>query len=393
VKNKVLFIINGVAKNGDKIGVSGGDIRLFEIINNTKEIKPELLTTPNGKRLADEYLQVKVRPHIINYSINAGLYSNLKISFISFFHLPSSIKQFNGYLYSSCEHLYDVLPALRLKLRNKAKWYAVYHWVEDYPWREKRGNTPWLSRYAYWLNRYVAGWIIKHFADEILAVSDQTKEKLVRLKKIKPERIRAVYSGVEYQKIQNIIKPLQNEKGKKYDAVFMKRLNYGKGVLDLLQIWKAVVAEKPNAKLAIIGDGSNEVLEKVNSYIVENNLQKNIDLLGVIYDTNQKFSIINSAKLFLLPTHEENWAIVIGEAMAAGVPVIVSRLKEIEPIWQDNVAWCEVGNINEFATTVLNFLTNSEEAASLAAKAQNFIPRYDWKNIASNELEVSKPVF
>jgi len=117
----------------------------------------------------------------------------LWVSLISFFKSYRKIKlEKDDIIYSSCEHLYDVLPAMKMKIFKKAKWYAVYHWVEDYPWKDKRGNTPFLPRYLYWLNRAFSGFLIKLFASKILAVSEPTKEKLISMKKIKPERIKAV---------------------------------------------------------------------------------------------------------------------------------------------------------------------------------------------------------
>jgi glycosyltransferase involved in cell wall biosynthesis len=385
---KVLYIFNGMVKNNGVVSVSGGDIRLLEIIKYSAGTDNYLLTTPNGLEFLKKYDQGYKKAYVTNQVVEAGVLSNLKITWHALFFGKTGVKEFrNGAVYSSCEHIYDVLPALRLKFRNKCKWYAVYHWVEDYPWREKRGNTPLVHRYAYWLNRYVAGWLIKHFSDQILAVSDQTKEKLVAMKKIKPERIKAVYCGVEYDKIRSICDKYAKEKGKSYDAVFMKRLNYGKGVLDLLKIWKEVVAVKPDAKLGIIGDGSEDIIEKINAFVAKNGLEKNIELLGVIYDVEKKFRIINSSKIFLLPTHEENWAIVIGEAMAAGVPVVVSRLKEIEPIWGDNVVWCTVGDAKSFSKQVLHLLGSEKDRQDLANKAQAFIPRYDWRQIAHDEFK------
>lgn len=385
---KILYIINGMVKSQGVVSVSGGDVRLLEILRNNSKNENYVLTTPNGKEFLDKYDDVTYeKTYILNHHLSGGIIDNLSISFKSFFLPGNKAKDFkDGVVYSSCEHLYDILPALRLKYRGKNKWYAVYHWVEDYPWREKRGNTPWLPRYAYWLNRYIAGWIIKHFADKILAVSDQTEEKLLQIKKVKSEKVTAVYCGVNYDQIRSFAAKYKKEKGTKYDAVFMKRLNYGKGVLDLLKIWHEVVKVKPNAKLAIIGDGSEDIIAQIKVYLKENKLEKNVDLLGVIYDMEEKFRIINSAKVFLLPTHEENWAIVIGEAMAIGVPVVVSRLKEIVPIWKDNVLWCDVSDISAFSSAVLGLLNDGKQATKLSEKAQKFVKKYDWKIIAKDEF-------
>jgi len=373
--------------NNGVVSVSGGDIRLMEIMKYAPNVETSVLTTPNGLEFLKKYDQEYTKAYVLDQVVEGGIVSNLKISWRSFFFARSGVKEFDGeVVYSSCEHLYDVLPAFRLKRRNKnLRWVAVYHWVEDYPWREKRGNTPFVMRYAYWLNRYASGWIIKHFADEVLAVSDQTRDKLLSMKHIKADKVKPVYCGVEYDLIRDIVDAKNTAKS--YDAIFMKRLNYGKGVLDLLKVWKEVVASKPDAQLGIIGDGSDEVLAKVRSYIKVNKLTNNIDILGVVYDMKKKFQLISSSKVFLLPTHEENWAIVIGEAMAAGVPVVVSQLKEIEPIWKDNVIWVRVGDIKGFARATLDLLNDPRKSEELIDKARKFIPQYDWKTIAMTEFK------
>lgn len=385
---KTLYVINGMVKTKGVVSVSGGDIRLMEILRNNSDNDNYVLTTPNGAEFLEKYKDVKYsKLYTLKHQLSGGVVDNLSISIKSFFLRGTGASEFrDGIVYSSCEHLYDILPALRLKYMNKCRWYAVYHWVEDYPWKEKRGNTPWFPRYAYWMNRYLAGLLIKLFSDKVLAVSDQTEEKLLALKKINPNKVKAVYCGVNFDEIQSFALKYKSEKGKKYDAVFMKRLNYGKGVLDLLEIWKEVVKTKPSAKLAIIGDGSDEIIEKINEYIRMNSLEDNIDLLGVIYDMEKKFRVINSSKVFLLPTHEENWAIVIGEAMAMGVPVVVSRLKEIVPIWKDNVVWCNVSDIQAFAKAVNALLDDPSVALRLEDKANKFVKVYDWKAIARDEF-------
>ena len=381
----ILFIFNGTTKTSG-VGLSGGTIRLFEIMKFVQAEKVSVLTTPNGEELLEKLHVPYDEKHLINYRVDNGIKSNLTISLKSFFQIPKLLKDYKGVVYSSCEHMYDVFPALRLKFQNGCKWYAVYHWVEEYPWKDKRGGVPFMRRYLYWANRAFAGLLIKLFADKILAVSDQTKVKLIKIKKVKPEKIQSVYCGVEYDEITKIIEKYHNEKGKIYDAVYMKRLDYGKGIFDLLTIWKKVCDVKLDAKLAIIGDGSVSTLEKIHQFLTENNMEENVSSLGVIYDFEEKFRILNSSKMFLLPSHEENWAIVIGEAMAAKLPVIVYDLKEIVPIWQDNVEWIKFGDTGGFADKIVGYLENINQSEAIAEKAYQFIRKYDWRKIAKQEF-------
>ncbi len=384
---KILFIINGICKIDGKVGVSGGDIRMIQIAKLIKGYDINFLTTTSGGDFLNKFGMRNRKQYKIDADNNPGIISNLVVSLKSFFSLPKDLNSYKGLVYSSSEHIYDVLPAIRLKFFNKCEWYAVYHWVEDYPWIEKRGGTPFLKRYLYWLNRYISGFLIKLYANRILAVSDQTREKLINIKKINPSKIKSVYCGVEYNHIVSITNKYKNEKGKKYDAIYVKRLNNGKGVFDLLKIWNLVVKSKPNSTLAIIGDGPRDTVNKMKKYIKENNMTRNITFMGVIYDLEEKFRIINSAKVFILPSHEENWAIVIGESMATRVPVIAYNLKEIKPIWKDNVEWVKTGNISEFAEKILNYIDDERKRAKITQKAFSFIKQYDWKRIAEQEFK------
>lgn len=385
---KVLFIINWMTKSNGKVGISWGDIRLFEVMKNMDQVEKHILTTTNWLSAMEKLGISCDEKTIINYEVNPWAFSNLWVSLISFFKSYRKIKlEKDDIIYSSCEHLYDVLPAMKMKIFKKAKWYAVYHWVEDYPWKDKRGNTPFVPRYLYWLNRAFSGFLIKLFASKILAVSEPTKEKLISMKKIKPERIKAVDCWVNYEKIIEVRKKYESEKWTEFDAVFMKRLNYWKWVSDLLEIWKKVSKVKKDAKLWVIWEGSEDILEKINAFIKENNLENNIKLFGVVYDFEEKFRIINSSKLFILPSHEENWAIVIWEAMAIWAPVLVYDLPEITPIWKDNVEWVERFDTNQFSEKILKYLWDENLRKQKMEKADTFIPSLDWKNIANNELK------
>lgn len=384
---KILYIFNGIENIDNDPIISGGTIRLLEIIKGNSHFESDVLTNRDGDLLLDKQKIVVDNRHIIDFGISESITSNFVICLKSFFQLPKSLNKYKGIVYSSCEHLYDVLPALRLKFKNKCNWYATYHWVEDWPWKDKRGGTPMLRRYIYWFNRWLSGIIIKKYADRILAISQPTKEKLVKIKKIKPEKIKVVRCGVENKKITDFLRKHEDERGKEYDAVFMKRLNYGKGILDLLKIWKKVSQEKKDVRLAIIGDGTERVLSRIRGYIKKNNLEKNIHLLGGIYDFEKKFRVLNSAKVFLLPSHEENWAIVIGEAMAAKVPVLVYDLKEIVPIWKDNVEWVRYGDTDEFAKKILICLKDPQKRRKQAFKGFKFIKDYDWGKISKEEFK------
>jgi glycosyltransferase involved in cell wall biosynthesis len=375
--DKVVFAtMNGVEGEGGVPGVSGGDVRLIQILQRlTTRAHVVLGTSPLGKKLCERYaLDVDFR--VIPVADRPGIFGNLARVLWCVTRVPRGGVDV---AYSGGEHLYDVLPAAVLKVVRRTPWVAVVHWVEGYPWNDKRGGTPRLHRYLYWLNRVVALGLVRVFADRILAVSSITREKLIREKGFPPERIATVLCGLD---LAAGVRSREYSGPKRYDAIFLKRLTYGKGILDLLDIWAQVTKARPGARLAIVGAGSEGVLSRLRERAADLGITDAVDFVGVVHDPVQKAELLAASRLFVLPSHEENWAIVIGEALAAGLPVFAYDLKEIVPIWGDRVSWIPFGDTAAFAAGILAALARPEREVPL----DEFLRSLDWSAVAQKEI-------
>lgn len=378
---KILFIMNGIGSENNLPGISGGDVRWVEIAKIWQKQGHEIhVFTPQAGKDFCEKMGLNAFFHIFGvpneYGIKTYIFRALK-SFL----IPKSLKSSFDIIYSSTEHWYDVIPAIKIKKNNKTvRWGAVVHWVAPL----KRKGTDFLSGLLFYINQRVGYHYIKKLADVVLAVSDSTAES-VREIGIAENRIFSVACGMDYDKIHVITKEVNQ---KEYDAIFMKRFDGTKGVFDLPEIWREVVNEKNNAKIGLIGFGTKKVIEKLERLIEFNNLQKNIEIIGPIYDFKEKFLTLAKSRLFILPSYEENWAIVIGEAMAAGLPVLCYDIKEIKPIWQDKIIWIPMGNKKQFANEINHLLSDENLRENLSKEGSDFIKKYDWKQIAENELDI-----
>lgn len=107
------------------------------------------------------------------------------------------------------------------------------------------------------------------------------------------------------------------------DTVFIAvgKLNQRKGIKELLHGWSALERRHPgNWKLVLIGDGPDEDSLKA--------LAAELGITGVIfhglanYDEIARFYA--AADVMVMPTLEDNWSLVVPEAMACGLPVLCS---------------------------------------------------------------------
>jgi glycosyltransferase involved in cell wall biosynthesis len=379
---RALFIMNGVTfGDSGKPAISGGDAILIEMSKRwiASGVDVHFLTSVAGKILC-ENASVKATYHLSSTSSNPSVLNYLSIALKATKKANELKKLHFDIVYSSCEHIYDVLPALKLK-SDSTNWAAMVHFVPPPPWARLTAGG--LNALLCYFNHASGAYLIRFSADIIYAVSDRSASDFINKMRFNRIRIKSVPGGLSYTTIRSIATTKHN---KKYDAVFMKRLQPMKGVFDLIKIWRQVVNSCPEAKLLIIGDGPSNVVLEMREMIENFNLQKNIILYGPVYDDNTKFSLLASSKLFLLPSHEENWALVVGEAMAAGLPIIIYELPEIKDIWQNNVFWVPKGDLETFAKKVVNLLTNPAVSTTIVERGISFVEKFDWDVIARDQL-------
>lgn len=379
--NKEIFVVaNGII--GENPGLSGGDMRFFKILYywQKKGYRIHILSSESINYFCKMF-NISAIIHVIKGTKGSERSAYIFRFFQSLFYLPKTISNLDKFIiYSVNDSLFDVIPAFKLKIKykNKSKWAAVIHWIPPFPpW--KRKGAKFLNSILFFVNVRISVWLASKFSDVLLAVSNSTFNQLKSIG-VNINKIRVVKCGVDLDQAEDFIKTT-----KKYDAIFMKRAQVVKGAYDLVHIWREVVMQKKDAKLLIAGgDGRDE--KALKKAFKEANLLSNVVFLGYVFDSKEKYQRLAQSRLMLLPSYEENWAIVVGEAFGVGTPVIAYKLPELVEVWKDNVYWIDIGQFKDFANKILSLLDAKSELAKMSEKNRSFIRFYDWSFIAEEEL-------
>lgn len=379
--NKVLFISNGVSDTNT--GVSGGETRFIETAKvwQKQGYKIYLLSTEGCHRIANKF----GLKHVFYKS-----YSYDKFTKLSFFHktlqslfLYKKIKHLDKTIvYSANDLVLDVIPAFIYKLfkGKKVKWVATIHWLPPFPpWKRKQASL--VSATFFFISERFSLFLSRIKADVLLPISSSTKKQLQEAR-VKHKHIFVGECGVNYKEILNTVSSTNTEK--KYDAVFMKRFQTVKGAYDLIDIWKKVVKHKKNAKLLLIGDGPEE--KEMRKRINDAKLNKNFEFTGVVFDFSQKIKLLQQSKIFILPSYEENWAIVIGEAMAVGLPIITYNLPELTQLWGNNANYIKLKDTDSFAKKIIEINSNNNQYKIESIRNKKFVSKFDWEKIIKKEI-------
>jgi glycosyltransferase involved in cell wall biosynthesis len=134
------------------------------------------------------------------------------------------------------------------------------------------------------------------------------------------------------------VKP-ETKKKEKRTILFLSRIHPKKGIENLIEAWdQTEKALRQSWQIEIAGNGEENYIATLQKLIVAKGLQDEIKIIGPQFG-DAKIHAYHRADLFVLPTHSENFGIVVAEAMACGVPVITTKGTPWEELNSRNAGW------------------------------------------------------
>ncbi len=172
---------------------------------------------------------------------------------------------------------------------------------------------------------------------------------------------------------------------------FVGRMVREKGVQVLLQAFPMVKAQFPQARLVIAGGGYRQHLEAFVRFL---RMESSVQFLGFIPD-EELLKLYRVVDVAVYPSLYEPFGIVALEAMAAGVPVVVSDaggLREVvQHEWTGITTWA--GNPESLAWGIARVLEDPAGAHKRALRAQKVVrQQFNWRRIARQTQAVYKRV-
>jgi len=271
---------------------------------------------------------------------------------------------------------FSLFPAKLACLIKGKPLYSTWHevWGKEY-WKEYLG---WKGIFGYWIEK-----LASKMPNKIIAVSDDTKYKLINQLKVNPNKIVVIPNGIDIKAIEKI-KPSKETS----DIIFAGRLLTHKKVdtlIESISYLKKTDSNYKNIKCIIVGDGPE--LNNLKILVKSLNLQNNVIFKGFIQKHEDVLSLIKSSKVFVLPSIREGFGIVVLEANACGIPVITVNSKT------NASQYLIKNNINGYVTEIHEKYIAKEISKALEKTGwitKEYVKKYDWKNIIMMFKEVYK---
>lgn len=239
-------------------------------------------------------------------------------------------------------------------------------------------------------------------ADKIMADSFSTKEDLVNIYKIDPAKIKVVYLGVskDFKPIKKDSPQLKKVR-KKYSLPKPFILYFGtieprKNLILLIKafealkektIWKGFEGDVFSDLKLVIAGAKGWLYKDIFKEVENSKYKEDIIFTGFIEDKD-KPHLYNLANLFVYPSFFEGFGFPPLEAMACGVPTIVSNASSLPEIVGDGAVMIDPYNVDELAFAIRKVLEDKDLRENLIKKGLKQAKKFSWDKTAQEVLRV-----
>jgi glycosyltransferase involved in cell wall biosynthesis len=169
--------------------------------------------------------------------------------------------------------------------------------------------------------------------------------------------------------------------GNRY-VLSLSRLHPVKNLDALIDAFADVTRSEDGWKLIVAGAGDDGYGDRLRALIRDRSLDDRVRLTGWV-DGAMKKQLLREASVFALPSLHENFGVSLVEAMAAGVPCLVSdQVHLADTIAEANAGWVTGVSRAALAAVLSDALFGSDSRRARGAAARSVAARFSWTAVA-----------
>lgn len=220
---------------------------------------------------------------------------------------------------------YATLGARRAFVATNIPYVVFAHGMLD-PWFKKAYPRKHRAKAVMW--RLSEGPLLAHAARVLFTTEE---EKRLAAESFTPYRVRPAVVGFGSSDISGDPVAQQRAFRAAHPALrdrpfllYLSRIHPKKGVDLLIEAFSRHAASLPDLDLVIAGPSAPDYRAKLEARVAELGIGSRVHWTGMISD-DIKWGAFHAAEAFILPSHSENFGVVVAEALACGKPVLISN--------------------------------------------------------------------
>jgi glycogen(starch) synthase len=251
---------------------------------------------------------------------------------------------------------------IKVKEENKKPLVVTVHSTEFD--RNPLSPNPWIN-HVEWKGMY--------HADVVITVSEYMKRRIMEKYSVPESKINVVYNGVdsEIYKRERIKFGLDEKV-----VLFLGRLTIQKGPDYFLKAAKRVLEREKGVRFIVVGTG--HMLPELINQSIELGISDRVLFTGYQESIREYYSM---ADVYVMPSVSEPFGIVALEAMASGLPVIVSRQSGVAEIAKHTMK-VDYWDVDEMSNKILGILSYGALSKEMKDNGSREIEGMNWLQVA-----------
>jgi glycosyltransferase involved in cell wall biosynthesis len=235
------------------------------------------------------------------------------------------------------------------------------------------------------------------WTDHIISVSESTKRDTMQHLGVPEEKITVVYEAAN-----PIFRPIDRDEAREQVRnrhgldgpfiLFVSTIEPRKNVPTLLRaIWQLIECYKEDVHLVLAG-GKGWLFEDAFAIVEELKLDDRVHFVGRVSSEDLLY-LYNAAEMLAHPAFYEGFGLPPLEAMACGLPVVVSNVASLPEVVGDAGLLIDPHGVDELTVSMWRILNDSELAQELREKGLRQAARFSWERAARETLAIYKVAF
>ncbi|MCK5126509.1 MAG: glycosyltransferase family 4 protein [candidate division Zixibacteria bacterium] len=218
---------------------------------------------------------------------------------------------------------------------------------------------------------------------QFCVISESTASDIIE-RGVPREQVSVIHCGID-QSLYN------NDAGyKKYDypsILYLGRIKKYKSVQHLIEAFKIVKSDLPDAKLAIVGAG--DYIDELKKLVVDLKLSDDIEFPGFV-SKEKKVEYLCRSHVMAYPSLKEGWGLTNIEANSCGTTVVAARTPGLRDSVKHEYSGLlyEYGEIEKMADLLKKLLTDDEKRTKLEQGGLEWAKQFNWDLAADKFLEL-----
>lgn len=258
---------------------------------------------------------------------------------------------------------FSTFAASRVLPTSGVPYFVFTHGMLD-PWFRRNFRAKHALKQCFWL--FNEGWLLKN-SNAALFTSEEERELAGTMfwgfdykKRVVGYGTSDPLPGNEDQ--EEMFRRAVPGLAQKSFILFLSRIHPKKGCDLLIEAFARIAHEFPETDLVVAGPDQSGMLEAFRRLATERGIASRVHFPGMLTG-GVKWGAFRSADAFALPSHSENFGIVVAEALACGAPVLVSDKVNIwREIKSADAGFVERDTVDGTTTALSGYLSLSSEA-------------------------------